>query len=155
MSERVVDGPDRTHTKLWLHLPNLKKLAKIVKEVAVVLHGRALDGLCRAAGYEHYTDALHRPRALSVSVDEWRRRLAQEFELDDGELLEPSELLAWYPRVFVERGWHAAELRLGARARQLGASIQDDAGDCEAMPPTIDHQQTLVDGIWQKTSTKS
>ena len=69
MTSALVDDTGSARADLWLHLANLKKLAKLVKAVAVVLHSRALDGLCsiadrRANGWLHFNS--HRP------VEPWR-----------------------------------------------------------------------------------
>lgn len=145
----MVDDRDQMPAELWLHLPNLKKLAKVVREAAVVLHGRALNGLCRAAGYEDYNDALHHPKALSVSLEEWCRCVSREFDLGKDDLLPIGELQAWYPRIFVRRGWDAAQLRRGAPNLHLLPSAQDDEESCQSIPRGVDHRETIVDGMQQ------
>ncbi len=146
-------GSKPMQAPVWLHLQNLKKLAKIVKEMALVLHVRALDGLCRCAGYSDYPDALRDPRPLSISFAEWRRGLAQEFGLADDELLPDSELLEWYSRIFVDRGWQAAQTRRGVRVSPGGCSYQDEIE--ETVPLSVNHEETVVDRIGLKKPCSS
>ncbi len=146
-----VPAEDERPEQRWLHLQNAKKLAKVVKRSAVVLHSRALNGVCRSAGYVDYSDALQSPRPVPVSFEEWKRRLDEEFDRGGAELLPPDELLKWFGRVFVERGWEAAQLRRGSHIRSIDAPQPDLDDDEKPVPLTVDHERTMVDGLWRKT----
>lgn len=148
MEDRHPDA-ESMQASVWLHLQNLKKLAKIVKQVAVILHSRALDGLCRCAGYSDYSDALRQPRPLFISSSDWRRKLSEEFGLAEDEFLPTADLLVWYSRIFVSRGWQAAaHVRLSDRA-SADVLCQDDPTD-ETIPSSVSHEGSVVDRIAQR-----
>jgi hypothetical protein len=92
---------------LRLRLADAKQLAKRIKVTAVILHGQALDSVCRSAGYLHYNDALHNPRDVSITLDDWRLRLCEEVDLPPTELLSDEDFEHWFTRLFAVRGRNA------------------------------------------------
>jgi hypothetical protein len=148
MSEGQASCGNERQEDVWLHLANLKKIAKILKNVALVLHCTALDRICRTAGYADYPDALHHPRALNISLDDWRERLVQEFEMPLDEILSDEESAVWFSRLFVQRGRAAALERVHSTGypQPRSEALDEDLED-QSISDLAHHERTVVDFI--------
>ncbi|MEJ8814268.1 hypothetical protein WKW77_24500 [Variovorax ureilyticus] len=148
MSEDQKSSDGQHQEDVWLHMAHLKMLAKVLKNVALVLHCTALDRLCRTAGFTDYPDALHHPRALGITFDDWCERLAQEFGMPLDEILSDEESGEWFARLFVQRGRTAALERGHSTEypQRRPEALEEDLED-QSISNLANHERTVVDSI--------
>jgi hypothetical protein len=137
--------------ELWLRLGHAKKLARVLRKVAVVQLSQALEAICRSAGYANHNDAFHHPHTICISPEDWRLRLADQLGLDPDDVLSRAEFSLWYSRLFAPRGRLAAEHRLGQEDQGIGEEFAPVvAAESDGIPLNVDHERTIVDSLFER-----
>lgn len=125
-----LSGSDR----LWLHTDSVKSLAWALRSRGIKNHCKILEAICRSAGFGGYNQALHAPRAIRLSFQEWRVQFSQELEVNVEAVLSEEELRVWFGRLFSQDA--SDEGRDG------------EEGDLfDRVPSDVSHEQTIADWI--------
>ena len=125
---------DQDKPPLWLHLKYLKSLAKMIKRNTKFGHMHAMELLSRSAGYAGWNEAVHHARPLTITFEEWLRRVSIAFDKPASELLAEDEWPQHFQRLF----------------QFCSTELAED----EQIPAHVGHEKTVVDALVQEKGSR-